>query len=128
MIKFQVEPSHIIHYHIRRFKMSKDAVLSVVYSPVAGFPEGSAVASISVKYTDANGVEVVASGTPDQAEITITLGAGTWSGTVVTLDASGNQFGAVLVISDSSGATSFLVVDVVTVSLSLPSTATVSLT
>jgi hypothetical protein len=110
--------------------MARDVSLDVQLTAVGGFPEGSAVAGIQVQMTEAGGT-AFSQVFPEGGPYTFQLTAGTWTGKVASVDAQGNVFNAAVDVTtvgaDGVATTSIVIVDkVVTVSLNVPSQATLT--
>jgi len=103
-----------------------NAVFAVVYSKVAGFPEGSVVTNIKVTITGAATAAITQDVAPDTADVTFAnVPPDTYTFSISAIDASGNVFGTP-VTTDASGNATFVVAAPATVTLSLPSSVAVS--
>lgn len=110
--------------------MTRDVSLDVQVTAVGGFPAGSAVAGVRVRMQEVGGATFDQT-FPADGPFTFQLTAGTWVGKVGSVDAAGNVFNAevdiVTVGADGVETTSIVIVDkVVTVSLNVPSKATLT--
>jgi len=91
-----------------------NAILSILYADVPGFPAGSVVATISATLTGAT--TITQTGAPGAVSIEFAnVAADTYAYSVVAEDASGNKFGSPVMGT-------IVITAPATVTLSLPST------
>ena len=101
-----------------------NAILSIVYAPVPGFPAGSVVANILATITGsaAGSTPIVQTGAPGATSIEFAnVAADTYTYSVSGEDASGNTYGTAVTGT-------FTITAPATVTLSLPSSVTVAQT
>lgn len=101
---------------------TQSAVVNIAYAPVAGFPAGSAVATVDVTAVAANPANSPAdqSVAPETPTVTfLNLQPDTYTISAQAFDANGNGFGSPVSVT-------ITITSVATVSLNLPSAVTAS--